>query len=152
MDFLSITQKVRPFIEPIIEEENLKLYDVLWLNEEGKNILRVMIESPHGQVTVDDCTRVSHAIEDLIEVKGIIGARYNLEVSTPGLDRPLRTKEHFMTAVGNVISLKTKDAIDGRRNYKGELKEVTDFLITMVIDGQEFKIPLDQVSQAHIVF
>lgn len=152
MDFLPIIEKVRPFIEPIIEEEHLKLYDVLWVNEQGKNILRVMIESPHGSVTVDDCTRVSHAIEDLIEVKGVIGKKYNLEVSTPGLDRPLRTKEHFMTAVGSVISLKTKVPLDGRRNYKGELKEVTDSLIRIIVDGQEFKIPLNQVSYAHIVF
>ena len=123
----SIEEQVRSIAEPIVSDLDLDLVAVIYLNEDGRQILRLLIDRPEGGtpkgdapggVTVGECSRISRELSTLLDVDDIVASKYSLEVSSPGLDRPLISKKDFASAVGKKIILKTKEPIDGRRNFK----------------------------------
>lgn len=144
-------ERVRELVAPIIAEEGCELVDTEITHDMGSKILRIYIDK-NGGVKVGDCTRVSHAVEDLLEVEEVVSGRYNLEISSPGLNRPLRKREHFLKVVGQTIDVTTKEKLDGRRNYKGLLKSVDSNVLVMEIDRQEFRVPLEKLAKAKLVF
>lgn len=144
-------EKVRSLIAPVLETLGYELIDVRQVSELGRNILRVCIDC-EGGVKLADCERVSREIETLLEVEGDIRDRYSLEVSSPGLNRPLVKETDFVRFAGKVAAVKTREPIDGRRNYKGMLKGVEEGRAVMVIDGQEYRVPLDLIEKAHLVY
>lgn len=148
----NVIESVAKIIEPIVLEEGFKLYDIAWTLDRGRKILRVMVEGEGREVTIDDCARLSHSIEDVIEVKGLIPERYDLEVSSPGLRRPLKKEEHFRRVLGKVIRVKTKTPIGGRKNYKGELKKIEGGQFVVEVDQSEFVIPFDLVDKANLEY
>jgi ribosome maturation factor RimP len=145
---------VDALIRPIIAEEDCELIDVELTSEEGRRILRVYIDKPGG-VLLGDCSRVSHAIEDVLEVEGAVPGRYDLEVSSPGLNRPLRSREHFEKAIGKTVKVEVADMLEGRRRFKGLLKAVVGdeakANLTITIDAQDFIVPLSLVQKASLV-
>lgn len=148
MDVLE--QSVANVVSPIVGEEDLVVYDIYWTKDLGRRILRVLLEKREGFITLDDCSRVSHAIEDIIEVKGIISGPYDLEVSSPGLDRPLRSADHFQKVLGKTIKLKTKVPFEGRQNYKGLLKKMDENILTMEIDKKNYEVSFESVAKANL--
>ena len=134
-------------VEPIVAEEGCEVLEVQATLEDQQRILRIYIDKTGG-VTLEDCSRVSSAIEDIIEVKEFLSGRYRLEVSSPGSERPLRTKGHFEKALGKVVRLVTKEKIKGRGNFKGILEEVTDSQIAVTVDNEKYEIPLGEIKKA----
>ena len=126
MNTTGFIQKVADLVTPIVREEGLELLDVVWTFENGRNILGLILDRGGGAVGLGDCQRVSHAVEDIIEVENVVPARYDLEVSSPGVNRPLKTKMHFEKVVGRIIRVKTKVPLNNRQNYKGFLKSVNE--------------------------
>ncbi len=147
-----VEARVRDLIAPIIQEEGLSLYDVEWKREMGRAILRVYIEGSESGVSLDDCTRVSHSVEDLIEVKEAVPGAYTLEVSSPGLNRVLRTAEHFKRVVGKLIQVKTFEPIDGSRNFKGHLQSSSEQEIDVLVDGKAHRIPVASIAKARVEY
>lgn len=145
-----ITKRVFELIDPIVTEEGCELLDVEIAFDSGQRVLRVYIDK-EGGVQLDDCSRVSGAIEDVIEVEGIVAGQYNLEVSSPGIDRPLVKPSHFERVIGRVVQIQTVEKINGRANYKGVLKQVDAAKVLVEIDQQEFQLPLDKIRKAHTV-
>ena len=143
--------KARSLIDPIVKEMGCELLEVRSLTEYGRNILRVLVDKDGG-VAVGDCEKISREIDTLLEVEGVAGSGYLLEVSSPGLDRPLVKESDFVRFAGKMVSLKTREAIEGRRNYKGLLKGVEASQIVMVIDGKEYRVPVELVERAHLVY
>lgn len=145
---------VDALIRPIIAEEDCELIDVELTSEEGRRILRVYIDKPGG-VLLGDCSRVSHAIEDVLEVEAAVPGRYDLEVSSPGLNRPLKLRAHFEKAIGKTVKVETTEMLDGRRRFKGQLKAVAGdeakANLTITIDDQDFVVPLSLVQKASLV-
>lgn len=150
MSLQLVERNVFSLIEPIVAQENCRLVDVELTSDMGMRVLRVYIDR-EGGVMLDDCSRVSGAIEDIIDVKECLSGTYNLEVSSPGIDRPLRTAEHFREALNRKIKVMTHDKIDGRQNYKGVLKEVFETQIVITVDQQDFKLPLAAIKKARLV-
>ncbi len=144
-------ERIIKLIEPIVTEESCELIDVDLTSDFGQRVLRVYIDKDGG-VELGDCTRVSHAIEDLLEVEDAITGAYNLEVSSPGLNRPLRLLSHFQKAVGKIVNVVAKEKLNGRKNYKGILKGVDDGDLVITIDNADFSVPLDQVAKARLVY
>lgn len=144
------TKRVYELIDPIVTEEGCDLLDVELATEFSQRILRVYI-GKEGGVGIEDCSRVSQAIEDVIEVEGIVTGRYNLEVSSPGVNRPLTKEKHFLDAVGRKVKIQTIDKIDGRQNYKGILKDAAAGRLTVEIDNQEFSLPMQAIRKASLV-
>lgn len=143
--------RVRELVTPIITEEGCELVDAEITHDMGSKILRIYIDKDGG-VKVGDCTRVSHAVEDLLEVEEVVSGRYNLEISSPGLNRPLRKKEHFLKVLGQMIDMTTKEKLDGRKHYRGLLKSVDSDVLVMEIDHQEFRVPLEKLLKAKLVY
>lgn len=130
-----IEEQVRSIAEPIVSDLGLDLVAVIYLNEDGRQILRLLIDRPvdatsesdsSGGVTVGECSRISRELSTLLDVEDIVASRYSLEVSSPGLDRPLMRKKDFVSVVGKKISLKTKEPVDGRRNFKVTLEAASE--------------------------
>lgn len=143
--------KVRGLVEPILTELGMELVEARFLSEQGRPTLRILIDR-EGGVSVGDCERVSREIETLLQVEEAIPASYNLEVSSPGLDRPLVKESDFVRYAGQKASIRTREAMEGRRNYKGLLKGVEAGEVVVEVDGQDYRIPVGLIEKAHLVY
>ena len=147
-------ERIRFLVEPVLGPLGFELLDARFLTEHGRRILRLFVDR-EGGVTVGDCERISHELETMLEVEGVLGERSVLEVSSPGLDRPLTKLEHFQKYAGKMAAVTTARPIDeygGRRNYKGLIRSVENGAVVMEIDRQEFRVPLGLIDKAHLVF
>lgn len=143
--------KVEGLVEPIAASLGYEVVQVQWATDQGGSILRVLIDR-EGGVQVGDCQTLSREIETLLEVEGVVAMRYRLEVSSPGLNRPLVKEADFLRFTGKEAVVKTREPIEGRRNYKGLLKGIVAGSIVMQIDNQDYQIPVGLVEKAHLVF
>jgi len=138
------------FIEPIVEDQGLELVDVEFRREQKGWVLRLFIDRPEG-VVLNDCADISGRVGAVLDVKDIIDVPYFLEVSSPGVDRPLRKEKDFQRFTGERISLKTLESINGQKNFKGQIIGLQeDKLLLLSAEGQELKISLDNIARAHV--
>lgn len=147
---IPIAQSVMDLIEPVLEAEGLELVDVEYKKEGPNWILRIFIDKKGG-VTVADCQKVSHLTGDLIDVEETIKIPFNLEVSSPGLDRSLKREKDFLKFKGKRIRLHSLSPIDNKRKFTGILVDFKDQIIFIDLDGKPFEIPLSQVAKANLV-
>jgi ribosome maturation factor RimP len=141
---------LRRLLEPGVKALGFDLVDVELAGQGHRNTLRVYIDGPRG-VTVDDCAAVSRQLSAILDVEDPIPGRYALEVSSPGLDRPLVSPEDFRRFRGEEVKLRTTDAVDGRRNFKGRLVETSAGGISIEVDGQRFELAFDRIERARLV-
>ncbi|MEM7206698.1 MAG: ribosome maturation factor RimP [Pseudomonadota bacterium] len=118
--------------------------------EEGGLILRVFIDSENG-ISVDDCAEVSHQLSAVLDVEDILTSAYSLEVSSPGIDRPLFDAKDFQRFNGDTVAIKLAVPQNGRRRYKGRVVACEADEIEIEIDGECHTIPLASVDQANLV-
>jgi ribosome maturation factor RimP len=145
-----IAQLVTNLIEPVLVAEGLELVDVEYKKEGKSWTLRVFIDKEEG-VTVEDCQKISRLTGDLIEVEEAIKTPFNLEVSSPGLNRSLKREKDFLRFKGKRIRVHSLSPIDDRRKFIGILADFKDQTIFMDLDGKPFKILLNQVAKANLV-
>ncbi len=146
-----VTQEVMALIEPVLQEMQVELVDVEYVTQQGRWVLRVYIDR-EGGVTLDDCAQVSREIGDLIDVSEIIRNEYVLEVSSPGLNRPLRRERDFAWAVGKKIKVKVRQALEGRKNFTGRLEAFKDGMLFLSMDTGQAVIPLADVEKANRIY
>ena len=147
----SVTESIEELVTPITEENRLELVDVEY-KKEGKNwFLRIYIDK-EGGVTVDDCTRVSREIEDLIDVEEVVPTSYVLEVSSPGLDRPLKKEKDFLRFKGKRAHVTTYTPIHvhEQKNFKGTIRDFQEDILFLDIDSQSVEIPKNQIAKAKL--
>jgi ribosome maturation factor RimP len=141
-------------LEIVVERALAPLhYDLValdFLREHGW-ILRLFIDRPEGgNVSIDDCTRASRDVSAALDVADLIHVPYSLEVSSPGLDRPLRRERDFVRFAGKRARLRLRDPIEGRRNFAGTLKGVEDGRVAIECEGQLYKLPLTELARANL--
>jgi len=117
---------------------------------QGGNLLRVYIDSDQG-IKMEDCSRVSHQLSGVLDVEDPIQAEYNLEVSSPGMDRPLFEEEHFERFTGHQANIRLAHGIGSRRRYKGLLKGIEDGNVLLEVEDELISLPLDSISEARLV-
>ena len=144
-----IANRVRTIIHPIVSNEGMEVVDVEYRRESGGWVLRVILDK-EGGVTLDDCTRVSQELGRSMDVEDIIQTPYTLEVSSPGLTRPLKTEKDFMKYLHRLVKVKTFDPIQNRRQFKGKLLGVSENGVEIEVDGGIFHIPLSNVAKANL--
>jgi ribosome maturation factor RimP len=145
-----ILLRVESILGPLLDAEGLSLVDIEYKREQGGWILRVFIDK-EGNVTLDDCARVSREFGQLLDVEDIIPTSYHLEVSSPGLDRPLKKEADFVKYSGRRVRIKTKEPVSGRRNFKGALLGCTEGKVKVKVEGSEiFTIPLSSILKANL--
>lgn len=142
---------VAGLIAPTIEAMGLELWGIEHGKQGKYSLLRIYIDSEEG-ITIDDCEKVSRQVSAILDVEDPISGEYTLEVSSPGVDRPLFTVEQFARYIGEVVSIRTRGPIEGRRKFKGTITEVSDGDIVLDIDGESFRLPHGDIEKATIVF
>lgn len=145
------TEKLSHMLQPAIEVLDLELWGIEYLTKGRSALLRVYIDSEEG-VTIDDCEKVSRQISAILDVEDPIAGEYTLEVSSPGLDRPLFTAEQYATYVGEVINVRLNSPIDGRRKFKGVLNSADPKTIVMTVDNQPVEILFSQIEKANVAY
>ncbi len=144
-----IVTVVESFSRPIVEALGLELVEVQFRRESGW-VLRLFIDSPKG-VTIDDCATVSRQVSNYLEVEDVIEQAYTLEVSSPGLERPLKRKEDFVRFSGRQARIKLREPIDGQRVFIGLLSTLEENRLTMDIEGRLMEFDLDAITRARLV-
>jgi ribosome maturation factor RimP len=126
--------------EPVVSGMGFDLIEIEHFPNPKHGVLRLYIDKEQGQeegVNIDDCSEVSRQISALIDVEEPIRGRFNLEVSSPGLDRPLRRVKDFQRFAGSKVKLKTVMPLDGQRNFSGRLLEANDEVVVIETDSEE---------------
>ena len=136
-------------LRPVVEGLGFELWELEYFPRRGNALLRLYLDSPNG-VTVDDCERVSRAVSEVLDADDPLPDRYELEVSSPGLERPLRTPEQFARYVGEQVFVELVAPIDGRRRFKGPLVAVSTTTIEVAVDGQRHAMSIAAVRKAHL--
>jgi len=113
-------------------------------------LLRIFIEK-EGGISIDNCTQVSRQIGAALDVDDLIPVAYILEVSSPGIDRVLFTPEQYQGYIGDMIKVRTRTPIEGRRNFRGTIDKVNDTHVFITVDNEAFEIPFDAVDRARLV-
>jgi ribosome maturation factor RimP len=117
-------------------------------------VLRVFIDHPEGStssaISLEDCTRASRDLSVALDVADVIHQPYSLEVSSPGLDRPLVREQDFVRFAGRRAHLRTRDPVDGRRNFTGTLRGIDAGLLAIECEGRVYRVPLDVVAKANL--
>jgi ribosome maturation factor RimP len=130
--------ELRSLLEPMVEGSGYELIYVT-LGGSKTRAVRMFIDAPGG-ITVDDCERVSRKERDVFDVEDVIGTEYTLEVSSPGLDRPLVKQEHFEQAQGKEVSIRMKGLHLGRRKFRGWLLEARNDVVLVEVDGEQYEL------------
>ena len=137
-------------LEPAVAALQFDLVDVEFAGAARGGVLRVFIDRDGAAVTVDDCARVSGVVGEVLDRADPIPGRYTLEVSSPGVDRVLRTPAHFERFVGERVFVELKLPLDGRRRFVGVLRRAGGESIGLDVDGREFELPFDRIQKARL--
>jgi ribosome maturation factor RimP len=144
-----IVDRVSAIADPILSNEGMELVELEYRRESKGWVLRLYIDK-EGGVTLDDCTRISQEVGRSLDVEDFISTPYTLEVSSPGLARPLKKEKDFMKYRNHMIKVKTIDPIENRRQFKGKLLGITENRIEIAMDGGVFQIPLSNLAKANL--
>lgn len=144
------TLQLRSLIEPVVAGLGYELWGVEFRTGAGSGTLRVYIDRGGG-VTLDDCERASRQLAALLDVEDPFGGPYSLEVSSPGMDRPLLETGHYERYLGERISVKTVEKIEGRRNFTGVLEAFEQGRMIVVCEDGPMTISLREVERARLV-
>lgn len=137
-------------LEPDIERLGYELID-LELRLGGRNgVVRLFIDSPQG-IGLDDCEKVSLAVSALLDIEDPLPGQYNLEVSSPGLDRKLTKIEHFQRFIGQTLKVQMRFPVNGRKRFRGTLLASTEDEIVVQVDGESHSLPMKTIDTARLV-
>lgn len=136
--------------EEVAARQGAEVVDVEYVKERGEYFLRVFIDKPGG-VTLDDCQAFSEEIGALLDEVDPIPQSYSLEISSPGIERPLKKERDFERFAGRRAAIKTYAPLDGRKNWKGTLQGLQGDQVLIEVDGEVARIPLAAIAKAHLV-
>ena len=141
--------ELRSLLEPMVERLGYELVHVT-LGGSKTRVLRMFIDAPGG-ITVDDCERVSRRVSDVLDVENMLEDQYTLEVSSPGLDRPLVKPEHFEQVLGNNVSIRMQSLHLGRRKFRGSLLKICSDGVLVEVDGEPYELLYSEMQRANLV-
>ena len=148
---MEVREEVRQLAQPLAEEEGYELVDVEFVPSNHRRVLRVLLDKPGG-ITLGDCARFSRRLSDCLDMNQTVPSHYHLEVSSPGLDRPLRTLDAARRFAGQRVALTTHEPRDGRRHYEGQLLGPDAGRVGVKTDeGGEFWFEWVDVKSARLV-
>lgn len=146
----SLQEKLLELLQPVITAMGFELWGLELHGSGNKFLLRVYIDAPDG-VTADDCAQVSYQINGVLAVEQLITTDYRLEVSSPGVERSLYTEDQYKRYVGGQVYITLASQKNGRRNYKGELQQVTATGINLLVDGKKVELLFAEIKSAHLI-
>ena len=145
----SMQKKLREIAEPVLEALGYELVDVEYATGSGTAVARFFIDK-EGGVDVEDCARASRELDPVLDVEDVIGSSYNLEVSSPGVNRPLRRKQDFERFAGEQIKIRTYAKLEDRKVFVGELQGIDEDDVLVDVEGVQRRVPLDAIAKANL--
>lgn len=143
-------EQLQALVAPVVEALGYECWGIEFLSQGRHSLLRIYIDHVDG-VLVEDCEKVSRQISGVLDVEDPISAEYTLEVSSPGMDRPLFTLQQFAGHVGEQVKIKLRSPFEGRRNFQGLLRGIEDQDVVVQVDDHEFLLPIDLIDKANII-
>lgn len=143
-------EQLQAMLAPVVESLGYQCWGVEFISQGRHSVLRIYIDHANG-ILVDDCEAVSRQVSALLDVEDPISSEYTLEVSSPGMDRPLFTLEQFAAHVGEQVKIKLRSPFEGRRNFQGLLRGVEEQDVVVLVDDHEFLLPIDLIDKANII-
>ena len=137
-------------LQPTVEALGYELVEIEYSHSREGGLVRLYIDAP-ASIGLEDCERVSHAVSAVLDAEDLIRGHYRLEVSSPGLDRVLRTPAHFARFVGSRIKVQLTLPIEGRRRFTGMLQAAGDDGVTLDVDGSRVLLAYQQIQKARLV-
>jgi ribosome maturation factor RimP len=151
--FDDLKEKVRQLACPVVAAEGMELIHVECLKMHSRWIIRLYLDKESG-VTLDDCSTVSNQVGDIFDINDLIDNQYTLEVSSPGLDRPISRDQDFVKYRGSQVIIKTSSKIDGVKNFQGRLADFIEEndrkVIVLEVSGQTYRIPQTEIIKANL--
>ena len=147
---IDIVRRTEELLEGRLADMGYELVACDWRVLSGRPTLQIFIDA-EGGVGIKDCLAVIHMVGDLLDVEDFISARYHLEVSSPGLDRPLRKEADFARYAGQRMKARTFEPVDGRRNFHGLIAGVEEGIVTIDVDGTPIPVPIAAMDRANLV-
>jgi ribosome maturation factor RimP len=144
------SDKLEDLLRPGVEALGFELWGVEYQSYGRNTNLRIYIDRENG-ITVDDCAKVSHQVSGVLDVEDPISGEYTLEVSSPGMDRPLYTLSQFERYIGSDVSVRLRMAFEGRRKFQGRLVGIEGDEVVLRVDQEEYLLPFDQIDKANVV-
>jgi len=150
MDRQEIRAELENILSEYLEIQGLDLVDLILLSEGRDLILRILVDMPQGGITLDECARLNERISNLLDEKGILQRRYILEVSSPGLDRPLKTKKDFLRCINRRARFFLNQSINGKIELEGLISKVENDSVYVYLESMNevIEIPLTNINQA----
>lgn len=150
MDTRRVIERVGEILEPVIDQLGLELVEITLRVEGGRWILRVTIDCEEG-VQVQHCTAVSRELSVHLDVEDLIPVKYYLEVSSPGLDRPLKDEKDFERFQGRLVKIKTTRSIAGRKKISGTIEGIENGVVSVLLeDDVRLEVPVEDISSARL--
>ena len=147
---MASNERLQRIIDPAVRAVGFELWGLDYHSRGRRSLLRVYIDAPGG-VTVDDCALVSRQISSALDVENPIVGEYVLEVSSPGLDRPLYTIEQWQRYLGCRVKLRLRSPFEGRRIFVGVLAGLEDGEVVLVVGDEEYLLPFEGIDKANLV-
>lgn len=142
-------EQLQILLAPVIESLGYQCWGVEFISQGKHSLLRVFIEHDDG-IGIEDCQKVSEQISALLDVEDPISYEYTLEVSSPGMDRPLFTLEQFEQYIGENAKIKLRAPFEGKRNFTGLLQGIEDQYVVLRVDNQEYLLPVELIDKANV--
>ena len=137
-------------IRPVIDNLGYELVGVEYIPQGSNSLLRIYIDSNNG-ITITDCERVSHQVSGLLDVEDAIRGRFHLEVSSPGLDRPLFNEDHFRRFIGELVKVRLSVPLDGSRKFTGIIRGLNNGIVELEVDSETIELPFQNIEKANLV-
>ena len=150
MDTAALIRQIWQILEPDLQDIGYELIEVEYSRQGGAALLRLFIDKEGGGISLDDCTRATRVLNPVLDEADFVKGRYMLEVSSPGLKRPVRKLEHFQRYTGEPLRVVTHAPFEGRTKFKGVLKFVETDMICLDVGGQEVTLHLENIKKARL--
>lgn len=151
MKRVEIEQRCEALVQPILDEHHFELWDVEYVKEGANYYLRVYADK-EGGITIDDCVTISRALEEKLDEDDFIQDAYILEVSSPGLGRPLKRERDFSKSIGLEVEVKLYRAMDGQKEFTGILKDYQEDGITLELEDKELELKRSEIALIRLAF
>lgn len=144
-------KQLEDILRPVVEGLGYEYWGIEFRARGHESMLRLFIDDAENGISIEDCETVSRQVSSVMDVEDPIQSEYTLEVSSPGMDRPLFELAQFQTFAGHNVQIRLRMAFEGRRKFKGLLKGVEGDDVIVVVDDHEYLLPFDSIDKAQIV-
>ncbi len=143
-------EQLQALLSPVVESLGYGCWGIEFISQGRHSCLRIYIDHADG-IRVEDCEKVSRQLSGVLDVEDPISVEYTLEVSSPGMDRPLFTLEQFAAHAGDQVRIRLRVPFEDRRNFQGLLRGVEDQDVVVLVDDHEYLLPVDMIDRANVI-